>query len=37
MGKGDKRTKRGKIQVASFGVTRPKARKIRARKAAQAK
>lgn len=27
MGKGDKRTRRGKIYVGSFGKTRPKKRK----------
>ena len=28
MGKGDKRTKRGKIFAGSFGNTRPKSKKI---------
>jgi 30S ribosomal protein S31 len=28
MGKGDKRTKRGKIHIGSTGVTRPKKKKV---------
>lgn len=32
MGKGDKRSKRGKIYAASHGNTRPKASKLRAAK-----
>ncbi len=35
MGKGDKRTKRGKIFLSSYGNTRPQ--KVKAKKAAAAK
>ena len=37
MGKGDRRTKRGKIFRGSYGNTRPKKKKLRARAAAAAK
>ena len=36
MGKGDKRTKRGKLFRKSYGKSRPKPRKIRLKKAAAA-
>ena len=36
MGKGDKRTKRGKLFRKSYGKTRPKARKLRQKKQAAA-
>ena len=32
MGRGDKRTKRGKISMGSYGVIRPKAKKQKAKK-----
>ena len=35
MGKGDKRSRRGKIVAGTFGNARPKARKKKAAKAAQ--
>ena len=34
MGKGDKRTKKGKLFRKSYGKSRPKARKLKERKAA---
>lgn len=34
MGKGDQRSRRGKIQVGSFGVLRPRKKKAIANKAA---
>ncbi len=37
MGKGDKRTRKGKIFVASFGNSRPNPAKVRAKKVAKAK
>jgi len=37
MGKGDKRTKRGKIHIGSTGVTRPKKAAKKAAKAAPKK
>ena len=36
MGRGDKRSKKGKIQVGSYGKTRPKPAKKRKLKAATA-
>ena len=36
MGRGDKRTKRGKIQAGSYGKTRPRPNKKRKAKAAAA-
>ena len=29
MGKGDKKTRRGKLAMGSFGVTRPKKKKVK--------
>ncbi|MDH3493462.1 MAG: 30S ribosomal protein THX [Acidobacteriota bacterium] len=37
MGKGDKKTKRGKIFNGSFGKARPKPKKLRKQKAAEGK
>ncbi len=37
MGKGDKKTKRGKIHIGTSGVSRPKKKKAPAKKAAPAK
>ncbi|AFC24793.1 30S ribosomal protein THX [Saprospira grandis] len=32
MGKGDRKTKKGKFYLGSYGVSRPKAAKVRKRK-----
>jgi 30S ribosomal protein S31 len=37
MGKGDRRTKRGKIYRGTYGNTRPKKKKLRSQAAAAAK